>query len=308
MTGIVTKSTGSWYSIRDENGEIHEARIKGKFRIQGIQNTNPVAVGDVVDFEIKDDKSTVITKIYDRKNYIIRKSVNLSKKTHIIASNIDLAFLIVTLKQPQTSTGFIDRFLITAEAYSIPVILLFNKIDTLLTKEEILQKNELMDLYQSIGYDCQEISALNKINIEWVQEKMKNKTSLLSGHSGAGKSTLINALSPDLNLKTKEISSSHNKGQHTTTFAEMFEWSFGGYVIDTPGIKGLGLVEMEKEEISDYFPEILAVKNNCKFNNCLHLNEPECAVKKAVEKEKIAVSRFLSYLSFLEDDTEEIYR
>lgn len=307
LTGTVTKSTGSWYSIRDEKGNIHEARIKGKFRIQGIKNTNPIAVGDVVDFEIKENENTVITKIHDRKNYIIRKSVNLSKKTHIIASNIDRAFLIITLKQPQTSAGFIDRFLVTAEAYSIPVVLLFNKVDTL-SEEENQIKNEWMTLYQSIGYQCQEISALNKTNIDWVQQQMKDKTSMLSGHSGAGKSTLINALDPNLNLKTKEVSHSHNKGQHTTTFAEMFEWPFGGYIIDTPGIKGLGLVEMEKEEIGDYFPEILKIKNDCKFNNCLHIDEPKCAVKKAVEEGEIAASRFISYISFLEEDAEESYR
>ncbi len=307
MTGIVIKSTGSWYSVRDDKGIIYDARIKGKFRLQGIKNTNPVAVGDVVTFEVKENENTVITKIHDRKNYIIRKSVNLSKRTHIIASNIDTAFLIITLKQPQTSTGFIDRFLVTAEAYSIPVILLFNKIDTL-SKEEDLQKNEMIDLYKSIGYECQEISALNKVNIDWVQDKMKDKTSMLSGHSGAGKSTLVNALAHNLSLKTKEVSQSHNKGQHTTTFAEMFEWPFGGYIIDTPGIKGLGLVEMEKEEIGDYFPEIFNIKHNCKFNNCLQIDEPKCAVKEAVEKGGIAPSRFVSYVSFLNEDIEENYR
>ncbi len=308
MTGIITKSTGSWYSIRDEEGRIYKARIKGIFRVQEIQNTNPIAVGDVVDFKIKENESNiVITKIHERKNYIIRKSVNLSKKTHIIASNIDLALLFVTLKQPRTSTGFIDRFLVTAEAYSIPVILLFNKID-LFSKEEHEEKENLMNLYQSIGYKCQEIAGLKGVNIEWVKKQMRNKITLLSGHSGSGKSTLINTLSPHLNLKTKEISHSHKKGQHTTTFAEMFEWPFGGYIIDTPGIKGLGLVEMEKEEIGDYFPEILAIKNHCKFNNCLHLNEPKCAVKAAVEKDQIAKTRFLSYLSFLDEDAEESYR
>lgn len=307
LTGIVIKSTGSWYSIRDEEGNLYDARIKGKFRIQGIKSTNPIAVGDVVDFEVKDEHTVVITHIHERKNYIIRKSVNLSKKTHILASNIDLAFLLVTLKHPQTSTGFIDRFLVTAEAYSIPVILLFNKIDTL-TEEEQLEKDQLIALYKSIGYSCQEISALHQTNIEWVKEQMKDKISLLSGHSGSGKSTLVNALSPNLDLKTQQVSSSHNKGQHTTTFAEMFEWSFGGHIIDTPGIKGLGLVEMEKEEIGDYFPEIFNIKDQCKFHNCLHLNEPQCAIKKAVEEGEIATSRFLSYVSFLEEDAEENYR
>lgn len=307
LTGIVIKSTGSWYSIRDQKGEVHEARIKGKFRVQGIKNTNPVAVGDTVDFEVKGNENTVITKVHKRKNYIIRKSVNLSKKTHIIASNIDIAFLIITLKQPQTSTGFIDRFLITAEAYSIPVVLLFNKMD-ILSKEEHIKNRELINLYQSIGYECQEISALNKTNIEWVQKQMKNQISMLSGHSGSGKSTLINTLAPKLNLKTKKISHSHNKGQHTTTFAEMFEWPFGGYIIDTPGIKGLGLVDMNKEEIGDYFPEILKIKNKCKFNNCLHIEEPQCSIKLAVKDGKIARSRFASYISFIEEDAEENYR
>ena len=307
MTGTVIKSTGSWYDIRDEKGTVYQARIKGKFRIQGIKSTNPIAVGDVVDFEYKDNEATIITHIHERKNYIIRRSVNLSKRTHIVASNIDQAFLLVTLRQPETSTGFIDRFLVTAEAYSIPVILLFNKID-ILTEEENLQKEELIKLYESIGYECQEISVTENININWVKEKMQNKTSMLSGHSGAGKSSLVNLLSPNLNLKTQTVSSSHNKGQHTTTFAEMFEWDFGGYIIDTPGIKGLGLVDMEKHEIGDYFPEILALKNQCKFNNCLHTFEPHCAVQEAVAAGKIAPSRFLSYLSFIEEDETENFR
>lgn len=307
MRGIVIKSTGSWYTIRDDKGSMHTARIKGKFRLQRIQHTNPIAVGDRVDFETAKNGNIFITQIAPRKNYIIRQSVNLSKRTHIIASNIDLAFLMVTLVSPQTSTGFIDRFLVTAQAYSIPVILLFNKIDLLL-KEKVIQKNKWIDLYRSIGYPCYEISALQQINIEEIKPLMKGKISMISGHSGAGKSTLINKLSPGLNLKTGNISSFHDKGQHTTTFAEMFPWSFGGYIIDTPGIKGLGLVEIEKEEIGDYFPEILALKSQCKFNNCLHQNEPGCAVKKAVEEGRIARSRFLSYLSFLNEKSEMNYR
>lgn len=307
MKGIVIKSTGSWYTIRDDKGSIHTARIKGKFRLQRIQHTNPIAVGDWVDFEKAKNGNIFITQIAPRKNYIIRQSVNLSKRTHIIASNIDLAFLMVTLVSPQTSTGFIDRFLVTAQAYSIPVILLFNKIDLLL-KEKVIQKNKWINLYRSIGYPCYEISALQQINIEKIKPLMKGKISMISGHSGTGKSTLINRLSPGLNLKTGNISSFHDKGQHTTTFAEMFPWSFGGYIIDTPGIKGLGLVEIEKEEIGDYFPEILALKSQCKFNNCLHQNEPGCAVKKAVEEGKIARSRFLSYLSFINEKSEMNYR
>jgi ribosome biogenesis GTPase / thiamine phosphate phosphatase len=301
LKGIVTKSTGSWYHLRTEDGTTYQARIRGKFRIANIKHTNPIAVGDEVDFEIDKDDIAVITKIYDRKNYIIRKSVNLSKKTHIIASNIDVAFLVVTMSNPKTSFGFIDRFLITAEAYQIPVVILFNKID-------VYQQDELDDLllykhiYNSIGYESIDISAETGLNLDLVKDLMKDKVSLVSGHSGVGKSTLLNALHPDLNLKTHQVSDFNSKGQHTTTFAQMFEWPFGGFIIDTPGIKEFGLVHIEKSELQNYFPEILELRSECKFDNCIHVNEPKCAVRDAVDAMEIAPSRYESYLTFLEED------
>ncbi|MDN3724358.1 ribosome small subunit-dependent GTPase A [Aequorivita sp. SDUM287046] len=304
MKGIVYKSTGSWYSVKAENGSFYDCRIKGKFRIGGIKSTNPVAVGDHVDFEIEkkgDETVGVIKHIDERENYIIRKSVNLSKQTHIIAANIDLAFLLVTLNNPPTFTTFIDRFLVTAEAYHIKAVLLFNKIDTY-TEDELLEIKFLAALYRKIGYECIGISAITGKNIEKVTALMKNKVSMFSGHSGVGKSTLINSLEPGLHLKTSKISEQHLQGQHTTTFAEMFDLSFGGQIIDTPGIKGFGVVEMDKEEIGVYFPEFFERKNDCKFNNCLHLEEPHCAVKKALENEEIAWSRYKSYLQILEGE------
>ncbi|MFJ1432449.1 ribosome small subunit-dependent GTPase A [Capnocytophaga canimorsus] len=304
MEGIVYKSTGSWYTIKDtKQGVFYPCRIKGKFRIRGIRNTNPVAVGDVVDFELEDSGNGVITEIHPRSNYIIRKSVNLSKQTHIIAANIDYAFLIVTLNNPPTFTTFIDRFLVTAQAYDIPVVLLFNKIDTY-NQEELDEIRYLAGLYRSIGYQCIGISATENKNIDKVKALMHNKTSMISGHSGVGKSTLINAIAPQLNLKTATISQQHQQGQHTTTFAEMFDLDFGARIIDTPGIKGFGVVDMEKEEIGDYFPEFFALKHECKYNNCLHIDEPQCAIKQALEEDKIAWSRYKSYLQILqgEDD------
>lgn len=263
-----------------------------------------MAVGDWVGFELEDNKANgLIDKIEDRTNYIIRKSVNLSKQTHIIASNIDLAFVVVTCAKPHTSTGFIDRFLVTAEAYNIPVVILFNKID-IYNEDEAGEMEWLNHIYTEIGYECLKISAKEGTNVDAIKEKMKGKVSMFSGHSGVGKSTLINAIEPELNLKTSEVSHSHNKGQHTTTYAEMFELSFDGFIIDTPGIKGFGLVDMDKEEVGDYFPEIFALKEGCKFNNCIHVNEPKCAVIEAVENDEIAASRYLSYLSFLEQDEE----
>jgi len=307
MKGLITKSTGSWYSVRTEDGKYYECRIKGKFRIKGIKSTNPLAVGDWVIFKLEnEDKTGVISEILDRKNYIVRKSVNLSKQTHIIGANIDLAFLVVTMAKPHTSTGFIDRFLVTAEAYNIPTIILFNKTD-IYELEERAEMMMLNDIYTEIGYQCIEISAKTGQNIDLVKEKMKGNISMFSGHSGVGKSTLINAIDSKLSLKTAEVSHSHNKGQHTTTYAEMFELDFGGFIIDTPGIKGFGLVDMNPEEVGDYFPEIFAVKNQCKFNNCLHTNEPKCAVKEAVDNNEISATRYLSYLSFIEGD-EENYR
>ena len=301
MKGIVTKSTGSWYHLRTEDGSTYQARIRGKFRIANIKHTNPIAVGDEVDFEIDKDDIAVITTIHDRKNYIIRKSVNLSKKTHIIASNIDVAFLVVTMANPKTSFGFIDRFLITAEAYHIPVVILFNKIDAY-TEEELDDLALYKHIYNSIGYESLDISAETGLNLDLVQEKMKDKISLVSGHSGVGKSTLINALHPDLNLKTHQVSDFNSKGQHTTTFAQMFEWPFGGFIIDTPGIKEFGLVHLDKSELQNYFPEILEIRGECKFDNCIHVNEPKCAVRDAVEAMEIAPSRYENYLTFLEED------
>jgi len=304
MKGIVTKSTGSWYTVSDKNAVRIDCRLKGKFRMKGIKSTNPVTVGDHVNFEYEDGKSTgVINHIFERKNYIIRKSVNLSKQTHIIASNIDIAFLIVTIDNPVTYPGFIDRFLATAEAYSIPAVILFNKID-LYSTEQMIKKEKLKNIYESIGYICIDVSATEKINIDKVKVLMTNKTSMFSGHSGVGKSTLINAIEPSLNLKTAEISKAHKQGLHTTTFAEMFDLGFGGFIIDTPGIKGFGVVEFGQDEVADYFPEFFKLKKSCKFNNCLHINEPNCAVKEALENNKIAFSRYKSYLQMIEGEDE----
>jgi ribosome biogenesis GTPase len=304
MKGIVYKSTGSWYSVKAENGTFYDCRIKGKFRIGGIKSTNPVAVGDHVDFDIEkkgDETVGVIKHIDERENYIIRKSVNLSKQTHIIAANIDVAFLLITLNNPPTFTTFIDRFLVTAEAYHIKAVLLFNKIDTY-NEDELLEIKFLAALYRKIGYECIGISAVTGKNIDKVKAIMKDKVTMFSGHSGVGKSTLINAIEPGLDLKTSKISEQHLQGQHTTTFAEMFDLSFGGQIIDTPGIKGFGVVEMDKEELGDYFPEFFELKENCKFNNCLHLEEPQCSVKQALENEEIAWSRYKSYLQILEGE------
>lgn len=306
MQGTVYKSTGSWYSVKSEDGTFYECRIKGKFRIRGIKSTNPVSVGDVVWFELDrtDGKEQgIITEIGDRKNYIIRKSVNLSKQTHIIAANLDQVFLIITLNNPITFTNFIDRFLVTAEAYHIPAILLFNKIDTY-NEEELAEIKYLAALYREVGYTCLGISAITGKNVDQVKQLMVGKTSMFSGHSGVGKSTLVNAIEPQLNLKTKDISAQHLQGQHTTTFAEMFDLSFGARIIDTPGIKGFGIVDMEKEEIGDYFPEFFKLKSECKFNNCLHLDEPDCAVKTALDQDRIAWSRYRSYVQMLSGDQE----
>lgn len=307
MRGLVYKSTGSWYTVKEENsGVFYQCRIKGKMRLKGIKNTNPVAVGDYVAFQQEEGLQGVITAVEERQNYIIRKSVNLSKQTHIIAANIDLAFLVITLNNPPTSTTFIDRFLVTAEAYSIKTVLLFNKVDTY-TPDELAEVKYLAQLYRKVGYECIGISATTGKNIEKVKETMRGKTCVVSGHSGAGKSTLINAIAPQLALKTGEISLQHQQGQHTTTFAEMFDLPFGAHIIDTPGIKGFGMVEIDKHELTDYFPEFFALKEHCKFNNCLHTDEPHCAVKEALENDEIAWSRYNSYLQILEGD-EESYR
>ena len=309
MTGLVYKSTGSWYTVKTEDHKTFECRIKGKFRMQGIKSTNPIAVGDIVDFELDENSDSVtgsIYKIHDRKNYIIRKSVNLSKQTHIIASNIDIVFLLITINNPPTTTSFIDRFLVTAEAYGIEAVLIFNKIDTY--DEAMLdEQSYLQYIYSDIGYRFLKISAQEKKGLDQLKQLMTGKVSMFSGHSGVGKSTLVNALEPSLHLKTKHISEQSKQGQHTTTFAEMYDLPFDAKIIDTPGIKGFGIVDLEPAEISGYFPEFFKLQNQCKFNNCLHKEEPNCAVKKALEENKIAWSRYNSYLKILEGD-EEHYR
>jgi len=309
MTGIVYKSTGSWYTVKSEQGDFIECRMKGKFRIKGIKSTNPIAVGDWVDYELEETSDAVTGTIYaihERKNYIVRKSVNLSHQMHIIASNIDRVFLLITINNPPTTTNFIDRFLVTAEAYGIETVLVFNKIDTL-DETTLDEQLYLQHLYQEIGYQCLRVSSTEMKGIDQIKELMIGKVSMFSGHSGVGKSTLVNALEPNLELKTKVISEQSRQGQHTTTFAEMYDLSFNARIIDTPGIKGFGIVDMEKEEISGYFPEFFKLKDNCKFNNCLHKDEPHCAIKKALEDDQISWSRYKSYLKILEGD-EEHYR
>jgi len=306
MTGTVYKSTGSWYTVKTDEGTIYKCRIKGKFRLKGIKSTNPIAVGDVVDFTVEEknnEETGVIHTIHDRVNYIIRKSVNLSKRIHIIASNIDQVFLLITLNNPPTFTSFIDRFLATTEAYNVKTVLLFNKIDTY-NEEELLDIKYMAALYREIGYECVGVSALEGRNVDQIKEMMLGKTSMFVGHSGVGKSTLVNTIESGLDIKTKEISTQHSQGQHTTTFAEMFDLSFDARIIDTPGIKGFGIVDMEKEEITDYFPEFFALKQDCKFNNCLHIEEPHCAVKKALENADVAYSRYKSYIQMIEGDDE----
>lgn len=298
MQGLVMKSTGSWYLVKTEDGSIIECRLKGKIRLEDRKTTNPVAVGDIVELQRDEDGSNQIVTILPRKNYIIRKSINLSKQAHIIASNLDQAILVATLVAPRTSLGFIDRFLVTAEAYGINAKIVFNKCDVL-DEEMIELQNDIIKLYTDIGYQCYSISSFNNDDVEMIKDLLKDKTTLLSGHSGVGKTTLINAIDSKLDLRTGDISSAHLKGMHTTTFAELFPLSFGGNIIDSPGIKELGLVEMKKEEIGHYFPEIRALLNECKFNNCIHVNEPHCAILKAVEEGRISDERYQSYLGIL---------
>jgi ribosome biogenesis GTPase len=292
--------------VKTEEDYFIECRIKGKFRIKGIKSTNPIAVGDIVDFEL-DQTSDAITgtihNIQERKNYIVRKSVNLSHQMHIIASNVDYVFLLITLNNPPTTTNFIDRFLVTAEAYGIETILVFNKIDTL-NEKSLDEQLYMQHIYHEIGYKCHRVSATENKGVEELKQMMMGKVSMFSGHSGVGKSTLVNAMEPSLHLKTKTISEQSKQGQHTTTFAEMYDLSFGAKIIDTPGIKGFGIVDMEKEEISGYFPEFFKLKDQCKFNNCLHKEEPHCAIKKALENNQISWSRYDSYLKILEGDDE----
>lgn len=298
MRGLVVKTTGSWYKVKDDKNNVYDCRIKGKFRIQGIKNTNPIAVGDFVDVEEDETGNKVIYHIEPRKNYIIRKSTNLSKQTHIIAANIDQALLIVTLAQPKTPLGFIDRFLATAEVYNIPVTIVVNKSDLIRTE----QIDAFKSIYEPIGYDCIVTSTVKNTGIDKLATILKNKTTLLSGHSGVGKSSLINAIEPSLNIKTTEVSDYNEKGKHTTTFAEMFTLSIGGNIIDTPGIRSFGVVDVEKEELWHYFKEIFKYGQHCKFHNCQHINEPKCAVKEAVENEEIAYTRYENYLHLYNGD------
>lgn len=305
-TGVVIKNTGSWYLVKTNDSEI-ECKVKGNFRLKGIRSTNPVTVGDHVKITLNNEGTAFITEIEDRKNYIIRRSSNLSKQSHILAANLDRVLLVVTANYPATSTTFIDRFLASAEAYRVPATIVINKIDAYDT-ETREYVDALVNLYEQIGYPCLLISATQNIGIDKLQDILKDKTTLLSGNSGVGKSTLINRLVPSANLKTGAISSAHNKGMHTTTFSEMLPLANGGYIIDTPGIKGFGTVDMEKDEIYHFFPDIFKHAENCRFHNCLHIKEPGCAVRLAVEEHLISESRYASYISMLEDDLEQKYR
>lgn len=308
MQGLVIKNTGSWYQVKTDDGQLIECKIKGNFRLKGIRSTNPVAVGDRVQIILNQEGTAFINEIEDRKNYIIRRSSNLSKQSHIIAANLDQCMLVVTINYPETSTIFIDRFLASAEAYRVPVNLIFNKID-IYNEDELRYLDALVDLYTYIGYPCFKVSAQTGEGVEAVKNALNGQITLFSGHSGVGKSTLINTILPGIDLKTGAISSYHNKGMHTTTFSEMFPVDDnGGYLIDTPGIKGFGTFDMEEEEIGHYFPEIFKTSANCKYNNCTHRHEPGCAVRKAVEKHFISESRYASYLNMLEDKEEGKYR
>ena len=307
-TGLVIRNTGSWYTVKtDDGGQLIDCKIKGNFRLKGIRSTNPVAVGDHVTLVPNNEGTAFITEIADRRNYIIRKASNLSKQSHIIAANVDQAMLVVTVNYPQTSTTFIDRFLASAEAYRIPVVLIFNKVD-ILDDDELRYLDMMINLYETVGYECRSISAERGDGVETVMQLLEGKVTVLSGNSGVGKSTLINRLLPDANLRTAEISDAHNTGMHTTTFSEMLPLPSGGYIIDTPGIKGFGTFNIEPEELSGYFKEIFRFSRDCRFSNCTHTHEPGCAVLKAVEDHYIAVSRYQSYLSMLDDKEEGKYR
>ncbi|WP_080059773.1 ribosome small subunit-dependent GTPase A [Spirosoma aerolatum] len=299
--GLIIRSTGSWYDIRSIDGHVYQGRLKGKFKIKGLKVTNPIAVGDKVTFDVEDEaeNTAVITDIAPRENYIIRQSVHKTAHGHILAANIDQAVLLATLTLPRTSLGFVDRFLVSAESFRIPTTLVFNKTD-ILNDEGLAYQQEIMDMYEQIGYQCLATSATEGEGVDAFRQLLDHKVTLLSGHSGVGKSSLVNAISPDLNLRTNEVSTFANKGVHTTTFAEMFELAPDTFIIDTPGIKELGLIDTEKEEISHYFPEMRDRLNQCRFHNCLHINEPGCAVKDAVAEGEIAESRYLSYLSMME--------
>ena len=301
MNGVVIKTTGKRYTVKTEVGDIVQSRLKGKFRIAGIKSTNPIVVGDKVEV-VQESELWMIVKLHDRKNHILRKSVNLSKQTHIIAANIDQAILMITLDSPVTTTGFIDRFLVAANAYGVEVVLLFNKVD-LLNDELKFQQEKLKKVYEKIGYTCFSTSVIND-DLSQIKELMKGKVNMISGHSGVGKSTLINKLQPDLDINTKEVSDTHQQGQHTTTFSELHELDFGASIIDTPGIRGFGLVELEVAELGSYFPEFFKLKSQCKFHNCIHKNEPHCAVKLDLENGEIAESRYKNYLNMLVEEEE----
>lgn len=307
MHGLIIKNTGSWYTVKTDDGRIVECKVKGNFRLKGIRSTSPVAVGDYVDIIMNAEGTALISAIDDRKNYIIRKASNLSKQSQIIAANLDQALLIITIKQPETSTTFIDRFLAGAEAYRVPVVLVFNKTD-LLNDDERHYQQQMVELYETIGYPCIEISAETGMGIDQLQTLLKQKVTLVSGNSGVGKSTLINAIIPHADQRTAEISNAHGTGMHTTTFSEMIEMAEGGYLIDTPGIKGFGTFDIEREELTSYFKEIFEFSKDCKFNNCTHTHEPGCAVIQAVENHYISVSRYQSYLNMLEDKDDSKYR
>ena len=307
MLGLVIKNTGSHYIVKTAEGDLIDCRIKGNFRLKGIRSTNPVAVGDWVTITSPTDGTSYITDIQERRNYIIRRASNLSKQSHILAANVDMCLLIVTINYPETSTVFIDRFLATAEAYRIPVHIVFNKVDRY-NEDERRYLDAIVHLYNTIGYECSCVSALNGDGLDKVRASLTGKTTLLSGNSGVGKSTLINALLPDLHLRTAEISEYHNKGMHTTTFSEMFPFGDNGWLIDTPGVKGFGTFDMEEEEISHYFREIFAESAHCRYSNCTHTHEPHCAVRQAVEECRISQSRYASYLSMLDDKEEGKYR
>jgi ribosome biogenesis GTPase / thiamine phosphate phosphatase len=309
IKGVVLKSTGKWYTVELNDGSVISARIRGRLRLDGLRTTNPIAVGDIVilDDNPDDEGKHCISDFEKRKNYIVRKSTNLSKQMQILAANVDRAYLLVTLKSPTTQLAFIDRFLVAAESFRIPTTILFNKIDQY-APIEIETVDYLCDLYESIGYPCYKISAENKTNIDFLREEIKGKQVMISGHSGVGKSTLVNALDPAMDLRTGEISQAHLQGQHTTTFAEMHKLASGGYIIDTPGIRAFGIVDLDKEVISHYFPEMRSLIGECKFHNCQHLNEPKCAVKDAVENETIACSRYATYVQLLTEDENDVHR